>query len=64
MAEVQSNPRRGVSLWTQILIWILLLGLLILLGFGLVRARQGTIQPGVDVPDFSLTFYSGYEYNG
>ena len=64
MEEVKSNPRRGVPLWTQILIWVLLLGLLTLLGFGLVRARQGTVQPGDQVPDFSLTFYSGYEYNG
>ncbi len=64
MAEVNSNQQRGVSLWTQILIWVLLLGLLILVGFGLVRARQGTIQPGDKVPDFDLTLYSGYEYNG
>jgi cytochrome c biogenesis protein CcmG/thiol:disulfide interchange protein DsbE len=64
MTEMEANPRRGVPVWIQILIWILLLGLLILVGFGLVRAQQGTIQPGVKVPDFSLTFYSGYEYNG
>ncbi len=64
MEEVKSNPRRGVPLWTQILVWVLLLGLLTLLGFGLVRARQGTVQPGDQVPDFSLTLYSGYEYNG
>ncbi|CAG1006116.1 Thiol-disulfide oxidoreductase ResA [Anaerolineales bacterium] len=63
MEEFKSNPSRGVPLWTQILIWVLLLGLLSLLGFGLVRARQGTVQAGDQVPDFSLTFYSGYEYN-
>ena len=61
MAEVKSNPRRGVSLWIQILVWTLLAGLLILVGTGLARARQGTIQPGDEVPDFSLTLYSGYE---
>ncbi len=64
MEEVKSNPRRGVPLWIQIIIWVLLLGLLSILGFGLVRARQGTVQPGDQVPDFSLTLYSGYEYNG
>lgn len=64
MEEFKSNPRHGVPLWIQILIWALLLGLLTLLGFGLVRARQGTVQPGDQVPDFSLTLYSGYEYNG
>ncbi len=28
------------------------------------RTRQGNIQPGYKAPDFNLTFYSGYEYNG
>ena len=64
MEEDKSNPHRGVPLWIQIIIWVLLLGLLTLLGFGLVRARQGTVQPGDQVPDFGLTLYSGYEYNG
>ncbi len=64
MAEVKTNSQLSVSLWAQILIWSFLLGLLILLGFGLKRARQGTIQPGIEIPDFSLTLYSGYEYNG
>ena len=64
MTQVVANPRRGVSLWVQILVWTLLTGLLILVGTGLARARQGTIQPGDKVPDFSLALYSGYEYNG
>lgn len=64
MEEFKSNPRHGVPLWIQILIWALLLGPLTLLGFGLVRTRQGTVQPRDQVPDFSLTLYSDYEYNG
>ncbi len=64
MAEVKADSRPGISLWIQILIWAFLIGLLILLGIGLKRAQQGTIQPGVEVPDFSLTLFSGYEYNG
>jgi cytochrome c biogenesis protein CcmG, thiol:disulfide interchange protein DsbE len=64
MTEVKENSRRGIPLWIQILIWSFLLGLLILLGIGLKRTRQGTIQPGDKVPDFSLTLYGGYEYNG
>jgi cytochrome c biogenesis protein CcmG/thiol:disulfide interchange protein DsbE len=64
MAEVNTNSHRGVPLWIQILIWAFLLGLLTILGIGLKRAQQGTIQPGDKVPDFSFTLYSGYEYNG
>lgn len=64
MTEVNASSRRGIPLWAQFLIWVFLLGLLVLLGVGLVRAQQGTIQPGDKVPDFSLNLYSGYEYNG
>jgi cytochrome c biogenesis protein CcmG, thiol:disulfide interchange protein DsbE len=64
VAEADEIAHRGVPLWAQFFIWTFLLGLLILLGIGLKRAQQGTIQPGDKVPDFSLTLFSGYEYNG
>jgi cytochrome c biogenesis protein CcmG/thiol:disulfide interchange protein DsbE len=56
--------RRGVPLWTQVLIFGLLVGLLVLVGIGLVRAQQGTVQPGAEIPDFTLRLYSGYEHEG
>ena len=62
--ETTAIPRRGVSLWVQILIWAFLGGFLVLIGLGMARAQQGTVQPGYEVPDFSLTLFSGYEYNG
>lgn len=64
MTELNANRRRGVPLWVQILIWATLVTFLTLLGLRVVRAQQGTIQPGYKVPDFSLTLYSGYEYDG
>ena len=64
MTESTTNSRRGVPLWAQILVWVLLAGFLTIVGFGLKRAQQGNVQPGTEVPDFSLAFYSGYEYNG
>ena len=64
MIEATTNSRRGVSLWVQILIWAFLASLLILMGLGVARAQQGTVQPGYEVPDFNLTLFSGYEYNG
>jgi cytochrome c biogenesis protein CcmG, thiol:disulfide interchange protein DsbE len=64
MIETATNSRRGVPLWAQIIIWGFLVGLLVLIGMGLSRAQQGTVQPGYQVPDFSLTLFSGYEYNG
>ena len=62
--ETTATSRRGVPLWTQILIWTFLVIFLALMGIGVTRAQQGTVQPGYVVPDFSLTLFSGYEYNG
>ncbi len=64
MTEVTSSPRRGVPLWVQVLVWAFLVSFLALIGLGVTRAQQGTVQPGYEVPDFSLTLFSGYEYNG
>ncbi len=64
MTEATANSRRAVPIWAQILIWAFFAGLLALVGFGLKRAQQGTVQPGTEVPDFSLTLFSGFEYNG
>jgi len=64
MKEDTTNSHRAVSLWVQILVWSFLAGFLVLLGFGVKRAYIGNVQPQDEVPDFSLTFFSGYEYNG
>ena len=57
-------PKRGVPLWAQILIWIGLLGLLGLLAAGLLKAKNPILGVGLSVPDFTLTLFRGYEYNG
>jgi cytochrome c biogenesis protein CcmG/thiol:disulfide interchange protein DsbE len=61
----QANPsaRRALPRQVQIGIWGGLVGLLVLVGFGLQRSQQGTVQPGDKIPDFSIALYSGYEYN-
>ena len=64
MTEATTSPRRGVPLWVQIVVWAFLVIFLVLMGIGVTRAQQGTVQPGYKVPDFSLTLFSGYEYNG
>ncbi|MFA5874384.1 MAG: TlpA disulfide reductase family protein [Anaerolineales bacterium] len=56
-------PKRGVPLWAQILVWIGLLGLLGLLAAGLLKAKNPILGVGLSVPDFTLTLFSGYEYN-
>jgi cytochrome c biogenesis protein CcmG/thiol:disulfide interchange protein DsbE len=61
---INSSPKRGVPLWVQTLIWVFLVALLVIMGVGLHHSQQGTVQPGEQIPDFMLTLYSGYEYQG
>jgi len=57
-------PKRGVPLWAQIIVWIGLLGLLGLLAAGLLKARNPILSVGSAVPDFTLSLFKDYEYNG
>jgi len=63
MAEETTKLKRGVPLWAQIVIWVVLVGLLALVGFGLRRAQNPMAAVGKAVPDFNLVYYKGYEYN-
>jgi len=51
-------------LWAQILVWIGLLALLVLLGLGLFHAQHPIMSIGSKVPDFSLTLFDKYPYQG
>jgi len=57
-------PKRGVPLWVQIIIWVLLAGLLVMVAIMLGKRQQGTVQPGDKIPDFTLPLFSGYEHEG
>ncbi len=59
-----TNTKRGVPVTTQVFIWVLLVGLLALVGFGLRRAQNPMATIGKPVPQFDLVYYEGYEYNG
>lgn len=56
--------KRGVPVWVQVVIWVALLALLGLVGLGLRRAQQPVIAIGRPVPDFTLTLFKDYEYQG
>ncbi|MBK7453103.1 MAG: TlpA family protein disulfide reductase [Anaerolineales bacterium] len=67
MTEVtkeSTNAKHGVPVWTQVIIWVFVVGLLALVAFGLRRAQNPMAAIGEPVPDFNLVFYEGYEYNG
>jgi cytochrome c biogenesis protein CcmG/thiol:disulfide interchange protein DsbE len=60
---ITQAPKREVRLCVQILIWLGLLGLLVVLAASLLKARHPIMTVGSKVPDFSLTFFKGFEYN-
>lgn len=57
-------PKRGVRMSTQIIIWVVLVALLVLVGLGLKKAQNPIITIGSEVPDFPLTLFDGYSYEG
>jgi len=59
-----ATPRRGVPLWIQIIIWVLLVGLLAIVAVGLKHEQEGTVQPGVKSEDFQFNLFEGYEHDG
>jgi cytochrome c biogenesis protein CcmG/thiol:disulfide interchange protein DsbE len=59
LENTDKKPRR----WGTVLIWVLLFGLLLVVGLGLARAQQGPIGIGKQVPDFTLTTFDGSQYS-
>jgi cytochrome c biogenesis protein CcmG/thiol:disulfide interchange protein DsbE len=56
-------PRRGVPIWVQIVIWVVLVGLLAMVAIALKRTQEGTVQPGAKIEDFTFNLFEGYEHN-
>lgn len=55
----QASAPRGNRRWVTVVVWVGLLGLLALLGFGLIRRQQGPVGVGARMPDFTLTTFDG-----
>lgn len=68
MTEETTNPttapKRGVRTSTQIIIWVVLMALLVLVGLGLKKAQNPIISIDSEIPDFPLTMFEGYSYQG
>jgi cytochrome c biogenesis protein CcmG/thiol:disulfide interchange protein DsbE len=55
----ETNNSSRSTRWGIILAWVLVLGLLGILGLGLFRTQQGSLGVGSRVPDFTLTTFEG-----
>lgn len=60
----QQPTKKGLSIATQVVIWAAILALLTVVAIGLKRATRGTVEVGDQIPDFTLTFFDGYTYEG
>lgn len=61
-SPIAEASKKGIPTWAQVVIWIALMSLLIVVGLGLRRAQQPVVTIGSQIQDFTLTLFSGYEY--
>jgi cytochrome c biogenesis protein CcmG/thiol:disulfide interchange protein DsbE len=50
--------------WTSVAIWLVVFGLLAVLGWGLLNANATRPEAGAPAPDFTVEFFDGYEWQG
>lgn len=60
----ETPQRRGVPIWVQAIILVILLGLLAFVAWGLAKSQQESAAAGEVVPNFTLTFFDKYEHQG
>ncbi len=65
MSPNQHKEKRGMPLWIQMLVWIILVALLVVVFLGLQRAQKGNVQTGAETSefDFTMPLFEGYEYD-
>ena len=56
--------KRGMPVWVQVIVWVVLLGLLAMMSFGLRLTQQGAVKIGDALPNFALKFFDGYTHQG
>lgn len=58
-------PAKGRSIrWGTILIWVAVVAVLAVLGWGLMNANATRPEPGAEAPAFEVQFFDGYEWQG
>lgn len=63
-STTEMNKNSGIPLRIQIFIWLILLSLLGLVAIGLAKTKNPILSPGSTIPDFELSYFKGYEYQG
>ncbi len=58
------QPEKKRRSFLNIIVWVVVLGLLAVLGWGLVQSSAPRPEVGQAAPAFNLEFFEGYEWNG
>ena len=58
-----TTPPRPVR-WLNIGVWVIIIGLLAVLGWGLVNSTATRPEAGQTAPTFAMQFFNGYEWEG
>lgn len=55
----EESHKKSTRRWGVVAAWVAVLGLLLLLGFGLLKTQEGPLQIGETAPDFRLQSFEG-----
>ena len=58
------QPKKSTRSLVTVFVWVGVIGLLALLGWGLLQTNASRPEAGQLAPKFNLEFFEGYEWNG
>lgn len=64
IANPIEQPKKSSRSITTIAVWVVVLGLLAMFGWGLLQTNATRPEAGQQAPAFNLEFFDGYEWNG
>lgn len=62
-AQTTPPPTNSIR-WSSVVLWVSVIGLLGLLGWGLLQSSKTRPEAGQPAPDFNVQFLNGYEWEG
>ena len=64
IANPIEQPQKSSRSLISILVWVVVIGVLAVLGWGLVQSTAPRPEAGENAPAFELEFFEGYEWQG
>jgi cytochrome c biogenesis protein CcmG/thiol:disulfide interchange protein DsbE len=61
--QAEETKSKGIR-WSAVILWVAVIGLLAMLGWGLVKTNATRPEAGQPAPYFDVEFFNGYEWEG